>query len=86
MSRDVSGIPPSEGQNPKPEDLQKTKQTKAKETPTTHSGNDLGFKGLRFSEKDYYKFLAQMASMMIHQIKHNSDLYIQALRKMRENQ
>jgi len=88
-----SGIPPSGGQNPKPEDLQKAQQKKTDTTPAQAPQDDGGYHYLGYSFNSYKaywmfksKFLSQMANTMLQEIKHNNDRMIQALRKMRENQ
>ena len=89
MSEIPSG-PPPKGIPPEPINGKKAKDVTPK--PEDVKGDDqFEYMGYTFtSKKAYdtfkYKFLAQMANIMIQQIKRENDRMVKALKKMREDQ
>lgn len=93
MSEIPHSAPPPGGKPPKPLPIDKSKKAKNVEPLPKDLSGDGQFEYLGFSftsQKAYetfkYKFLAQMANMMIQQIKRENDQMIKALKKMREDQ
>ncbi|NGX63219.1 MAG: hypothetical protein KR126chlam6_00627 [Candidatus Anoxychlamydiales bacterium] len=88
MSDSTSGIPPSGADKPKPDKMQPIKP-KPQDLVPPGQDDDYEYMGFTFAnKKDYdtfkYKFLSNMANLMMAQIRSDNENMIKALKKMRE--